>query len=156
MTEQTPIKDCDDCNGTGFYQPLMGLREKCRTCRGPEVIDEHWADKPVKEKATYAERVYVGGDVCLDPKAEGVVSIELPSDGVFRRMFVEALACDGLEVGVPILESDFFSEGITTDIGIVRVDTLVKMKYPIKIRFRNPLNQPVVVFVAIEIEKVET
>jgi len=32
VAERTRTK-CDDCNGTGFYQPLMREREPCRTCK---------------------------------------------------------------------------------------------------------------------------
>ncbi len=28
---------CNDCNSTGFYQPLMGPREPCRTCSKQEL-----------------------------------------------------------------------------------------------------------------------
>ena len=62
MTEQVPIEECDDCNSTGFYQPLMRPRERCRTCAGWLFAKKV---KDVARRAVEIEKTAPPGDVLI-------------------------------------------------------------------------------------------
>lgn len=51
---------CDDCSSTGFYQPLMGPRESCRTC---SVVSK----QELARRAVALEQTAPPGDVLVGP-----------------------------------------------------------------------------------------
>ncbi len=51
---------CDDCNSTGFYHPLMGPREPCRTC-------SFVSKQELAKRAVALEKTAPPGDVLVGP-----------------------------------------------------------------------------------------